>query len=287
MLKKIKNFIKKIMPLKIWIRYTYRKRCKRKLNLKKPRRYTEKLQHFKLYYKNDLLEIVTDKYKVNDYIQSKGLSKILNKRYGVYNNFKEINFDELPDQFIIKFNKFSGYNKIIDDKNQINLQSLEKIINGWFKVDYSDFIDEPWYKDIKPKIIIEKLLKRNHKGDIPDYKFFCFDGKIEYVYVMTDYVDDHSLGRLNFFDKEFNKLPFRRKDFPPIIDKLKKPLNYELMLEYAKILSKDFPQVRVDFYNIEGDIIFGELTFATAKGYINFEPDEFDFILGNKFKINY
>lgn len=103
---------------------------------------------------------------------------------------------------------------------------------------------------------------------------------------MVDYIDDHKNGKLSFYDMEFNKTEYYRKDYLPITSNVKKPKNFDLMVEYAKILSKDFPHIRVDFYNIDGEIIFGELTLYTNKGYINFIPDNFDFILGDKFNIN-
>ena len=141
------------------------------------------------------------------------------------------------------------------------------------------------YEGANSKIICEKLLPRDYRNDLPDYKFFCFDGKVEFLYVMIDYTDNHENGKMGFFDKKFNKLPFYRNDFKKIDFDIKKPKHFSKMIEYAELLSTDFPHVRVDFYNIDGKIIFGELTFYNTSGYVNFSPDEYDFEIGKKFNI--
>src|SRR5699024_2999656 len=132
-------------------------------------------------------------------------------------------------------------------------------------------------------LVIEKLIERDKNNDIPDYKFFCFNGKVKYLYTMIDYTDNHENGKCSFFTPDFEKLPYRRSEFAAIEKDIKKPMNFDKMIEIAEILSKDFPHVRVDLYNIKGNIIFGELTFYNASGYTVFEPDEFDFILGTEF----
>lgn len=140
------------------------------------------------------------------------------------------------------------------------------------------------YDNRKHRIIIEAKLDCKN-GDLPDYKFFCFDGEPICLYVMQNYREHHELGELGFFDVKFNLLEAHRKDFKPISTQLQKPKNFEKMLQMAKILSKGFPHVRVDFYNIDGNIFFGEMTFFNASGYFSFEPDEFDYELGKKFPL--
>lgn len=139
---------------------------------------------------------------------------------------------------------------------------------------------------IKLITLIEEMLPRDSNFDIPDYKFFCFDGKVDYLYTMIDYVDNNDNGKLSFFDCDFNKTKYHRIDFPNIDKEIRKPINFDKMIQYAEILSKGFPHVRIDLYNIEGQIYFGEFTFYTASGYLKFNDDEFDFILGENFDIS-
>lgn len=254
------------------------------LNLKKPIRYTEKIQWYKLNYRNQNMVNCSDKYLVREYVKSKKLDSLLNDLYGVYQNVDDIDFKSLPNEFIIKATHGSGTNIIVKDKTSLDILKVKKTLNEWLKLKFN--YGREWaYYDIKPKIIIEKLLSRDHNNDLPDYKFFCFNGKVEYLYTMIDYVDDHSAGKCSFFTKEFKQLPYKRSEYKAIDVTLDKPKNFEDMIKFAEILSKDFPHVRVDFYNIDGKIIFGELTFYNASGYTKFDPDEFDYILGGKFEL--
>ncbi|HHX32175.1 MAG TPA: hypothetical protein GX712_06255, partial [Bacteroidales bacterium] len=141
------------------------------------------------------------------------------------------------------------------------------------------------YYNSKRRIIVEKLIDRDKNNDIPDYKFFCFDGKVYCLYTMIEYTDNPANGKLGFFDRDFNELPFRRADYGKIDISIPKPPNFDRMLAIAEVLSEGFPHVRVDLYNIEGQIIFGEMTFYNASGYTKFIPDEYDFILGDQFRL--
>lgn len=143
------------------------------------------------------------------------------------------------------------------------------------------------YEGRKHRIIIETLLESDETGDLPDYKFFCFQGKPEFLYMMSDYTLHHSKGRLGFLTTDFKLLPVQRTDFLPMEEQPEKPLNYDEMLEAVKVLSAHFPHVRVDLYNINGKIIFGELTFFNASGYTQFTPDSFDYTMGGKFDLSH
>lgn len=272
--------IRSFFPQKLQMKLEYRIKCGRKLNLKNPKRYTEKLQVYKYKYRNPKLPLLVAKDTVRDYIKKKGLESILNTQYGVYSNVEDIDFNSLPDKFVIKLNTGSGFNILVEDKNKLDIKETKKELRRWLKTKPWFFGTEWPYKKIKPKIIIEKYLDRDVDNDLLDFKFFAFNGEIDYLYV-------HKNGELGFYDMEFNKTEYYRKDYLPITSNVKKPKNFDLMVEYAKILSKDFPHVRVDFYNIDGEIIFGELTFYTSGGYTNFVPDEFDYILGEKFTLDF
>lgn len=254
----------------------------RLLNLKNPQRYSEKIQWYKLNYRTKLQTQCSDKYAVRDYVLSKGLGFLLNELYAVYERAEDIDFEALPNSYAMKANNGSGTNAFITNNKTEDHEKLRLQAKKWLRYVCS-VGGERCYTDIPPKIVFEKLLPRDKNNDLPDYKFFCFNGEPYCLYTMIDYTDNHANGKLGFYDMEFNQLPCRRMDFAPITQKLEKPKNFEKMVEYARILSKDFPHVRVDFYNIDGQIVFGELTFHNGAGYVVFEPDEFDFMMGEKF----
>src|SRR5690554_2714971 len=284
--RKILQRIRSFFPQKLQMKLEYRIKCGRKLNLKNPKRYTEKLQVYKYKYRNPKLPLLAAKDTVRDYIKKKGLESILNTQYGVYSNVEDIDFNSLPDKFVIKLNTGSGLNILVEDKNKLDIRETKKELRRWLKTKPWVFGTEWAYKNIKPRIIIEKYLDRDSNNDLPDYKFFCFDGEVEYLYVMKEYIDNHKSGKLSFFDKNFNKTKYHRSDYKPINQEIPKPKNFDEMINIAKSLSKGIPHVRVDLYNIDGRIVFGELTFYTSGGYINFIPDEFDFILGRNFNLD-
>lgn len=288
-MKKISNnllkFIRVFLPIKTQIKLEMRIKCKRKMNFKNPERFTEKIQLYKLNYHSDLLTKCADKYEVRDFVAKRGLGHILNEVYGVYDKPEQIKFNELPEKFVIKLNFGSGFNIFVDNKATIDEKTIIKQLKKWLKYPSSFFGSEWAYKNIKRKIIIEKYLPFNENEDLPDYKFFCFDGETDYLYVMTNYVKNHSQGVLNFYDTNFNLTKYGRKDYAISSIPMPKPQNFEKMIEYARILSAGFPHARVDFYNIDGQIVFGEITFYTNGGFINFKPDDFDYILGEKFDI--
>ena len=271
------------VPASTMLKLQYKLKTGNKLNLKNPKRYTEKLQWYKLNYRKDLLTQCADKFAVREFVKERGLSHILNELYAAYDSVDEIDFDSLPNEFAMKCNNGSGTNCFITDKNKESYDQLRENARGWLSRFGFSAAHEWCYVNIKPKIIFEKLLPRDKNNDLPDYKFFCFDGKVYCLYTMIDYTDNHANGKLGFFDRDFNQLPCRRLDYQPINKKLEKPKNFDLMVEYAEILSKGFPHVRVDFYNIDGQIVFGEMTFYNASGYTKFEPDSFDFELGKQF----
>lgn len=279
------NLFYYFLPKRLYLNIFYYFKTKRFINFKNPKRFTEKIQVYKIHYKNELLTKTADKYGVREYIKEKGLEDILNEIYGVYENPKDIDFSSLPNEFVIKLNTGSGKNLFIKDKANINIENTIKKLEKWKNISKAQHRHQWAYEGIKPLFIIEKLLPRDANNDIPDYKFFCFDGKVEYLYIMTDYLDGKENGKLSFFDTQFNKTKYHRDDYKEILAETKKPENFEQMIEYAKILSSGLPHVRVDLYNINGKIIFGELTYYTSEGYINFLPDEFDYILGENFLI--
>lgn len=273
------------IPDAIIIRFQYLIKTGRVPNIKRPKRYTEKIQWYKLFYKNPDIIRCSDKYEVRAFVRERGLGNILNELYAVWDSHDEINLAELPSASMLKATHGSGTNLLVSDKSSFPESNIKSIAQYWLQLDASMLGREWGYKWISPKIIAEKVLPRDSRGDLPDFKFFCFDGKVFCLYVMRDYTDNHDNGELAFFDREFNNLGVYRKDFKPLIKAINKPDNFSKMIEYAEVLSQGFPHVRVDFYNIDGKIVFGEMTFYNASGYTRFDPDNFDFILGEQFEI--
>ncbi len=276
------------VPDKLMLQLQYRIKTGYKLNLNNPKRYTEKLQWYKLFYRDPIMKECADKGSVREFVSARGLSHILNKCYGVYDSPEEIPFDTLPNSFVLKDTLGGGGNSVllIRDKRHMDKDKLLDQLKQWVNapIDKKNIGREWVYEKRKHRIIVEKLLDCPN-GDLPDYKFFCFNGKVAYIYMMSNYREHHELGQLAFLDKDFKLLKVSRDDFNSVMKQPDKPQNYNEMLEMAEILSTGFPHVRVDFYNINGTIIFGEMTFFNASGYCKFIPDEFDFVLGEYFKL--
>ena len=273
----------RIVPDTTMVSLQYRMKTGNKLNLRNPKRYTEKIQWYKLNYRTKLMMQCADKYLVRSYIERKGYGNILNTLYAAYDYPDQVDFDSLPNSFAIKSSVGGECNYFVSDKRKENYDKLKSLMREWYKDDSYAYGREWCYKDCKPHIIVERLLPRNENNDIPDYKFFCFQGKVFCLYTMIDYTDNHENGKLGFFDRDFHQLPYFRLDFKKITETISKPACFDEMVRIAEDLAKDFPHVRVDFYDVDGTVVFGELTFYNACGYTKFTPDEFDYIMGEQF----
>lgn len=275
------------VPDKIMIKMQYRLKTGHKLDLKNPKRFTEKLQWYKLYYRDPLMVECVDKYDVRKYVKRCGCEAILNNFYGVYNTPDEINFDDLPKSFVLKDTLGSGGNSVIlvQDKSKMDENLVRKQMWEWVNYPVNKkYPGREWvYDKRKHRIIAEKYIESNPKdGGLIDYKFFCFYGKAEYLYVLADRKVGQK-ARLGIYDAGYVKQQVRRGDEMFLKRDVKKPGNYDELLKTAERLAKPFPEARIDFYDVNGKIIFGEITFFDGSGYMKFEPDEFDFILGEKF----
>ena len=273
------------MPDKSMLKLQYKVKLKRKLNLKKPERFTEKLQWYKINYRNPVLHTCVDKYEVREFVKSKGLQDILVELYGVYNSVDEIYFSTLPDSFILKSTDGGGGVNVVLCKNKadFDIESAKNTLRVGYKLTKKHPGREWAYNGLKHRIVAEKLLinEANPEAGIDDYKIFCFNGEPKCIVVDTDRYIGH---KRNFYDTEWNDLKVV-SDAPACDREIPKPENLDKMLEIAKKLSEDFPFVRVDLYNVGGKIYFGELTFYPWSGYVQYTPDEFDVQLGKHFKI--
>lgn len=278
----------RFIPDKWMIKLQYRIKLGRKLDLKNPKRFTEKLQWYKLFYRNPLMPKCVDKGDVREYVESLGLGSILTKCYGVFDRAEEVDFSVLPDKFVIKDTLGSGGNSVIicKDKATLDINSVRGQMTEWVNTRHnvkSGGREWPYYSGKKHRIIIEEYIESDEsKGGLIDYKFFCFNGKTEYLYVFADRNLGDGAGE-SIYDAEFNNTGYYSDDERPIKRKLTKPSNFDEMRSIAEKLSARFPHARVDMYDQNNTILFGELTFFDGSGYYSFEPDEFDFILGEKF----
>lgn len=274
----------KFFPDKAMLKLQYRIKFGRKLDLKNPKRFTEKIQWYKLYYKNEVMPQCSDKYTVREYIKSKGLEDILIDLYCVYDSPEDIKLEELPEKFVMKLSNGSGTNLLCTDKNKLNEQDVIKEFKEFvFKVKANTGREWPYIKS-KPRIVVERLLEdKDHINNaVNDYKIFCYDGKPEYVICISDRYSDQCNHLV--YDTNWNKVRVASEN-ARINEDAPKPDNLAEMLEIATTLSEDFPFARIDLYSVEGKVYFGEITFYPWSGYMEFEPDEFDFVLGEKFNL--
>ena len=266
------------LPDKLYLRWKFKLIMGYKLNLKNPKTFNEKLQWLKLYDRNPEYIKMVDKYEVREYIKEKIGEEYLIPLIGVYDKFDDIDFNKLPNQFVIKCNHDSGGLVICKDKNKLNISMARKKINKSLKRNYY-YSGREWpYKNVKPKILIEKYMEDKAARELIDYKFMCFDGKPQLSFTCSERYDDGL--KVTFFDFNWNKLPFERY-YPSSDKKIVKPINYDLMLKFSKILSDNIPFVRVDWYEINGKLYFGELTFYPGSGFEEFNPSEWDEKIGD------
>ena len=273
-----------IIPSDKLLSYRYKNKLGVKPNLKNPKSYNEKLTWLMLNWNNQQAKNCADKYLVRDYVEKKVGVGILNELFQVLDNSDEINLETLPNRFVIKSTQGCGMNYICTDKNQVTKKEIIKKLRGYTELNYFYYKSrEVIYKDMKPRIIIEKFLGDTDK--VPkDYKIFCFNGKPFMIQVDIDRFEEAH--RKNFYDCEWNLLDVDYLDYPSDPSQIEEcPKVLRGMLNYAELLSVDFPHVRVDFYVVEDQIIFGELTFSIAAGTTNWNPKEFDIILGEKFEL--
>ena len=252
----------------------------KKINWKNPQTYNEKLQWLKIYDRQDRYTKMVDKYEAKEYVKNIIGEEYIIPTIGIYDKFKNIDFEKLPQQFVMKCTHDSGGLVICKDKKNLNIKEAKRKINQCLKVNYFNCWKEWPYKNVKPRIIIEKYMTNDDSDGINDYKFFCFNGKVKLLFIATDRVNENEETKFDFYDENFNHLPIKN-GHPNALIPPRKPLNFEKMKELAEILSKDIPHLRVDFYEINGKIYFGELTFSHWAGMVPFEPEEYDLILGN------
>ena len=264
---------------KFFIKLKFERCLSKKIDMDNPKTFNEKLQWLKLYDRKDIYTNMVDKYEAKGYV-----SKIIGKEYiiptiGIYNNFDEIDFSKLPNQFVIKCTHDSGGVVICKDKRNFDYNFAKRKINKSMKKNFY-YSGREWpYKNVKPRIIIEEYMIDSKFNELRDYKFFCFNGKVKFFKIDFDRFVSH---KANYYDINGNILKFGELVCPPDYNKkLSMPLNLKKMIKLSEILSKKIPFVRIDFYEMNGKVFFGEITFFPNSGLGKFIPEEWDEIIGN------
>lgn len=275
-----KNNSKEDAPrlLKRW----YKRRTGKNLNLDAPKSFNEKIQWLKLYDNSPLKTKLADKYAVREWIKDEIGDDYLIPLLGVWNSFDEIDFDKLPDRFVLKANHGSHWNIIVKDKSKFDKAKAKKKFDKWMSWNYANKAGlELQYKDIVPKIVAEQFVEDSN-GELNDYKILCFNGEPKYVWIDCGrYTKDRIK---NIYDLDWNLQPFSMTH-EVSKEEIPAPANLDKMIELARKLCRDFAFVRVDFYNVDGKIYFGEMTFTSMSGLDKFKPEKYDYIMGEMLEL--
>lgn len=272
----IRNRLRSKSAVNKYLEKRYEKIFDEKLDWNNLITYTQKMHFYKLFMSDPQKTTLTDKILVRDYVAAIIGDKYLIPLIGVYNKFSEINISLLPQSFVIKTNHGSGTNIIVNEKSSANFKEIKTKIKLWMKLNFAYLEFEMQYRNIKPRILIEQNMGSSDK--MLDYKFLCFNGKVEFCWIDFDRFTNHkrNVYNLNWELQEWNQF-----NYGNLLDSVEKPKNFEEMVEIASKLSEGFSHVRVDLYNIEGKIYFGEMTFTNGAGLEKLTNRNSDVLLGN------
>jgi len=273
----------RFLPDDVYIQLNYFAHFKKFCNLKNPVTYNEKLNWLKLHDRNPLYIRIVDKVEAKQYV-----SEIIGPQYiiptlGVWDRFDDIDFDALPEQFVLKCTHDSEGLVIVKDKRKLDKAAAKQSLESALKQNFY-YIGREWpYLDVKPRIIAETYMEDHVDGELRDYKFFCFDGEPKALFIASG----RAAGDLKFdyYDLEFNHLDIKQKYPNAGADNIRKPVTFNQMVELSRKLSEGFAHVRVDFYEVDGHLYFGELTFYHFSGFMPFQPDHWDQVFGDWLKL--
>lgn len=272
------------MPDKLFLKILYRLNFRKKLNLKNPQTFSEKLQWLKLYNRQPEYTNMVDKIKAKEYVASIIGDDYIIPTLGVWKDPEEIDFNALPERFVLKCNHNSGTGMYIcKDKSKMDIERVKANLLKGLKENYYIKNREWPYKDVERRIFAETYME-DEFGELRDYKFFCFDGEVKALFIATDRSKGEHAVRFDFFDENYNHLPFTN-GHPNASVLPKKPIMFEEMKNLASKLSKGFPHVRIDFYEVGTQIYFGEMTFFHWSGMKPFVPEEWDYKFGSWIKL--
>lgn len=273
--------ILRIVPDRIFLSFTYRRKMHKKCNFKNPTTFNEKLQWLKLHDRNKLFTDLSDKIKAK-----KIVSELLGENYVVptlaeYTRPKDIDINKLPNQFVLKCNHDCGSVTVVRDKASLDLKETKKRLKRHLNYNYYSGFREWPYKNIKRKIFAEQYIESEDGSSMIDYKFFCFNGEPKFLYVSQG-LENHKTASISFFDFNGKQLPFKRSDFSSIKGDYKLPDSFSQMKEIARKLASFSKAkfIRIDLYTINKRIYFSEFTFFPCAGFLPFEPESADFDVG-------
>lgn len=269
---------------KAYLKLMFRVNTGSKLNLDSPKTFNEKIQWLKINDRKDIYTTMVDKYEVKNYVADLIGEEYIISTLGVWDKFEDIDFDSLPDQFVLKCTHDSGGLVICRDKSQLDFKKAKKKINKCLKKNYYKHGREWPYKNVKPRIIAEEYMQDKNNISLRDYKFYCFNGEAKYLYI-SEGLEDHSTAKISFLLPDWEFANFNRLDYKSFEKLPNKPLNFDEMLKLAGEISKGFKFIRVDLYNINDKIYFSELTFSPCSGYMPFSPREWDEKMGELIKL--
>lgn len=272
-----------LCPDKWFIRLRWNANMPYRLNLKHPQTFNEKLQWIKLNDRNPLYTNLVDKYKVKQYVTERIGSEHVIPVIGAWDDVESIEWDNLPNQFVIKCSHDCGGMVICKDKSKLDIQAAKKRLKRCMSQNYYWQSREWPYKNVVPKIFAEAYME-DQFGELRDYKWFCFNGEPKAFFIASDRQKEGEETKFDFYDTEFNHLPFVQ-GHPNSKEELDKPVGFEKMKKLAAKLSKGIPEVRVDFYDVDGKVYFGEFTFFHYGGMTPFEPNEWDYKFGEWIKL--
>lgn len=258
----------------------YQKKFGKIPNFQNPETFAEKLLYLKMHYNNMLQNVCADKYTVMEYVRQCGFPDILKECYQICSSPEEIDLSLMPDIFFIQCSHTQGHNYVINKNDTVKFEQVKRVYRQLLKRKHYKVLRENCYKYIRPKIICGEYLMESGKTGLTDYKFYCFDGEPKYF--MVSYGEfDHNV-KNHKFDMEWNSIDHLFKQQTAIdAANIRRPMNFDRMVEIAKCLSKPFPHVRVDLYNLEGRIVFGEMTFYSAGGFVKVDSDEMNRTIGS------
>lgn len=273
------------VPDELMLRIQYLIKTGRILHLKNPVRFTEKLQWYKLHYRNTDMIRCVDKYEVREYLTERGFQELLPKCYGVFDNPEQLSTAALPEQFVLKDTLGSGGNAVLlcIEGEHPNWTEIKRLTSVWCSTPLvrDGGREWPYYCGKRHRILAEEYLQAEN-SQLTDYKFFCFGGKCAFIYVCTGRHNGRRV-EIHIVSPSYQKLDVIRIGDEPIGKLPEKPSGFDKMLRVAEAISAPFPHVRVDLYCLDETIRFGELTFFNASGYMLYEPDGFDIEIGQKF----
>lgn len=277
----------RLLPDKAYLSLKFHKEFGRFPNWKHPQTFSEKIQWLKLYDRQPEYTMMVDKYAVKDYVANKIGGEYVIPTFAVWDRPEDIEWNRLPNQFVLKTTHGGGNEGVVicRDKNTFDKESAIDKLNESLCTDLYRVRREWPYKNVPKRILAEKYIEPDPAtGDLSDYKFFCFNGEVKGLFVATERQNPNEEVKFDFFDENYNHLPFRQgHDHAKVMPS--KPKNFNLMKKLAEQLSKGLPHVRVDLYDLGDKVLFGEITFFHFSGLVKFEPEEWDYKFGEWLKL--